>query len=481
MTCAKLQALFPGKVLRWLTLRFKSWVFNLKLLCKLKLRFFEEHHAYSQAKRDILELKKCIGQSCRIAHQFPKTIRRILYIRLDYWTQQLVGGSISHTIHVIKELHSQGIQVTAVLPQKYSELTQLGITQILLPHPKLAYDKRILAANISFGPLLDSLIEAFKPDIIYERVISGMYIVAKLVSQYQLPYVLEYNGSELVMNASFSRIQNFYENWFLDAENSVFAIASHITVVSDTIANDLTQRGIPPEKILVNPNGADPEKYCPNPELASKLRHQLGWAATDTVVGFIGTFGGWHGIDVMKAAILQLMSRINALRFILIGDGEHLAAMKAMVDEQQLHTHVLLTGMLPSSEAVVYLQTCDIYLSPQTDSLRGSPFYGSPVKLFEYMSLGKAIIASDLMQISQVLQPALRPQDLQQTPVAFNDKNAILIAPGNISDLVAAIVFLSNYPAIGQKLGSNARNQLLNHYTWKQHTQRILTFITKQN
>ena len=56
-------------------------------------------------------------------------------------------------------------------------------------------------------------------------------------------------------------------------------------------------------------------------------------------------------------------------------------------------------------------------------------------------------------------------QDLQQTSIAFDDENAILVASGNVSDLVATIVFLNNHPAIGQKLGSSAQNQLLNHYT----------------
>jgi len=127
------------------------------------------------------------------------------------------------------------------------------------------------------------------------------------------------------------------------------------------------------------------------------------------------------------------------------------------------------------AEAPKYLAASDVLLSPHVPSDDGSRFFGSPTKLFEYMAMGKAIIASELDQIGTVFQNSLRVDSLpEDMPIGGEDRIAILVQPANITQLVTAMKFLAERPLWREKLGSNARTEALSKYTWTHHVSRIL-------
>jgi glycosyltransferase involved in cell wall biosynthesis len=89
----------------------------------------------------------------------------------------------------------------------------------------------------------------------------------------------------------------------------------------------------------------------------------------------------------------------------------------------------------------------------------GRPFFGSPTKLFEYMAMGKAIIASNLDQLAQVLR---------------HQYTAILVEPGNVAELVSAIRLLANDSGLRHRLGKQARQTAIAKHTWQQNVSRVL-------
>ena len=109
-----------------------------------------------------------------------------------------------------------------------------------------------------------------------------------------------------------------------------------------------------------------------------------------------------------------------------------------------------------------------------------SPFFGSPTKIFEYMALGGGIVASDLEQIGEVLGPALRATALTQPASSVIHERAVLCTPGDVDEFVDAVVHLIERPEIGAALGRNARQAVVDHYSWTKHVERLWAFALER-
>src|SRR5207248_8519888 len=118
----------------------------------------------------------------------------------------------------------------------------------------------------------------------------GNYCGAQLSRELGIPYIVEYNGSEIEMNRSFSGRSFRYENVYLKAEEAAFRQATVISVVSDPLKDDLVARGIDGSKIIVNPNAVNLDAYPVVAEdTKSDIRSEFGWNSSHRVIGFIGT------------------------------------------------------------------------------------------------------------------------------------------------------------------------------------------------
>jgi len=116
------------------------------------------------------------------------------------------------------------------------------------------------------------------------------------------------------------------------------------------------------------------------------------------------------------------------------------------------HRRRYFHGSLPPAQVVEYLDASDILVSPHIPMPDGSRFFGSPTKLFEYMAMGKAIIASRLEQLGEVLT---------------HGQSAWLVTPGDGQELAQAIVRLAHDPAMRDTLGRAARRAALESHSWK--------------
>ena len=106
-----------------------------------------------------------------------------------------------------------------------------------------------------------------------------------------------------------------------------------------------------------------------------------------------------------------------------------------------------------------HLAACDILVSPHVPNPDGSEFFGSPTKLFEYLAMGKGIVASNLAQIGEVLE---------------HNKTALLVPPGDVDALALAIARLVEDATLRQCLGSEARRTAVERHTWREHTKRTI-------
>ncbi len=402
-----------------------------------------------------------------------------VYLRTDFWAPIVSGGSYGHTCYVAKELAAVTESFVCFMANRFPLLDDYGIRQVVMPPPSATCNEEdmVLAAP-HYLNLLRSAVAELRPAYIYERLALGNSAGALLSAEFRIPYIVEYNGSEISIKRSFEGAGYVYEAEYLETEALAFEQATLISVVSAEVRTDLLSRGVDPAKILVNPNGVDPVAYAP--PLAGEresIRRELGFGAADPVIGFTGTFGGWHGIDVLSEAIPRICRESPRAKFLLIGDGRFKQLVDRAVASFQLEERVVFTGRVPQVEGARLLKACDIYVSPHSTHMIDSRFFGSPTKIFEYMALGGGIVASDLEQIGQVLSPALSPEEAARG-TAVSRERAVLCAPGDVEQFVRGVVALVKQLDLARALGRNARQAALEHYSWQRHVANLWVFLT---
>ena len=240
-------------------------------------------------------------------------------------------------------------------------------------------------------------------------------------------------------------------------ERLTFEKADLITCVSRPLKEQLVEMGIQADKIMVNPNGVDPDKYRPDID-GRKVRKKYGIEEAAIVIGFIGTFGAWHGAELLASAYVNVVKRNKNIHLLMIGDGLKLSEVKENLQELEPSQYTL-TGLIPQVQGPEYLAACDILVNPTVPNPDGTPFFGSPTKLFEYMAMGKAVVASGMDQMQEVLEQG---------------RTALLVEPGNVLELEEALNKLVEDKELRCTLGINARKQVCEHYTWEIHTKKII-------
>ena len=402
-----------------------------------------------------------------------------LYLRTDFWARFTSGGSYGHTCYVAKELNAITGRFVCALTQRYTLLDQMGVRQFVMDPPPTTDEDAIASASSHYYSMIKAVCEVLDPAYIYERLCVGNYVGAQLSRELQIPYIVEYNGSELSLQRSFGK-PLFYEDVYLKAEQVAFRQATVISVISQVVKDDLVSRGIDAGRILVNPNGADVGSYAPaTAEEKRAIRASLGFSDTDRVVGFTGTFGGWHGIDALAAAIPRVCAAAPHAKFLIIGDGSNKPQLDDEVAKHGVDDRVRRVGRVPQAEGARLLKACDLYVSPHNRHMVDSRFFGSPTKLFEYMAMGGGIVASELEQIGEVLSPALRVRDLANPDLIVDDQRAVLCAPGDVDELVGGILALVQRPQLACALGRNARQAVIDSYSWQQHVARLWRFASE--
>jgi glycosyltransferase involved in cell wall biosynthesis len=376
-----------------------------------------------------------------------------------------VGGAMSHMRGFLSGLAAQGA------PCKIFAAHSLAadiFPETLVParsRPFLFPEAALLSYNWRFARSVRAHLKGTIVRSLYQR--HGRFVVAGSLLSRRLgaPLILEYNGSEVWLAGNWDPSR--FSSLLALCEEFSLRSAAWIVVVSDVLRDELLGRGVPGHKILVNPNGVDPKTFSPGCG-GESLRRQLGIAADDVVACFVGSFSYWHGIPELQQAILQLMARamvdksLPRLRFLMVGDGPLHSGMSAALAASVASGQVIFTGSIAHNLVPAHLDAADILLAPHGPMKDGGRFFGSPTKLFEYMAMGKSIVASNLEQIGHVLE---------------HGRTALMVRPGIVPELVTAIVELAEQPKLRACLGENAREAALLHHTWERNAQAVLGML----
>jgi glycosyltransferase involved in cell wall biosynthesis len=390
-----------------------------------------------------------------------------VYLRTDLSFGVRAGGSVGHTAGVLNELAAfTGPPILLTTDDIPLLKPDIDVHHVA---PSEAFwnfaDLPTFLLNDAFEAAAGHVLHDREIAFIYQRYSLNNYAGLRLARRHGVPFVLEYNGSEIWMSRHWGRPLK-YERLSDRIEHLNLSSADLVVVVSRAMADRVIQGGVDPSHLLVNPNGVDPERYRPDID-GRDVRARYG-VRDETVIGFIGTFGPWHGAEVLARAFVMLLQRDTRLRrsvrLLMIGDGATLPSVRRILADGGALDETLFTGLVAQEQGPEFLAACDVLVSPHVPNADGTPFFGSPTKVFEYMAMGKAIVASQLDQIGEVLE---------------HGRTAWLVPPGDAGALAAGLRRMVVDRSLRHVLGAEARWQVLSQYTWRQHTQRTVERLQK--
>jgi len=381
-----------------------------------------------------------------------------LYLRSDLSFGVRAGGSVGHIAGVVNELEHVAAPPILVTTDGIATVNA-RVEQHLVAPSGAFWNFKELPAFVLNDTLEAETMRALAgrtPAFVYQRYSLNNYTGLRIARTLGVPLVVEYNGSEIWMSRHWGR-PLAHEALSDRIERVNLRGADLVVVVSRAMKDEIVARGVDAARVLVNPNGVDPDRYSPDVD-GSAVRDKYS-LKNDTVIGFIGTFGPWHGAETLARAYVKLRAGQPGLRLVMIGAGATLPDVRHILADGGALGATVLTGLVPQEEGASYLAACDVLVSPHVPNADGTPFFGSPTKLFEYMAMGKGIVASNLDQIGEVLE---------------HEKTALLVPPGDVDALAAGIARLAEDRELRECLGAGARRVVLERYTWRAHTRRTI-------
>ncbi|MFI4861054.1 MAG: glycosyltransferase family 4 protein [Phycisphaerales bacterium JB063] len=397
--------------------------------------------------------------------------RRAIYLRTDLTYGLTAGGSVGHVAGVLNALGAFAGTSHGAEGQPVTWLTtdDLPTVRETIPRRLLHAGTRhwehveriALSANRAYAGGVDRAVRESPAGMVYQRYSLNNYTGLRLSAEQGLPLVIEFNGSETWIARHWSGGALRHEKIAQRIESMNLRYADLVVVVSEAMREQAVELGAPAERVLVNPNGVDTERYHPGVD-GGVVRDRLGLSGK-TVLGFIGTFDRWHGAPVLVEAVARLLADRPGLReslaCVMIGDGPEFALVEERVASLGLSGVVHLTGRVAQPDGPGYLSACDVLVSPHVPNPDGSAFFGSPTKLFEYLAMGRAVVASRLGQIGEVLS---------------DRETALLVEPGDVGALSSALGELIDDAPLRARLAQAGRAQAEREHTWHRHTQRIV-------
>jgi glycosyltransferase involved in cell wall biosynthesis len=319
--------------------------------------------------------------------------------------------------------------------------------------PNWLYELMSLTYNLYGYRRLCRAVREKSPDLIYERYSLNTFCGIWAGRRFGIPMVLEVNAplcqeQSRLGKLAFGRLARFSERWI--CSNSTKTIT-----VTQVMKDLLAQEGVPETHVVVMPNGIDPGHF--NPEVSGEAVRKRYNLQGHVVVGFVGWFRKWHGLEMLLEIVHEADLAGRGVRLLLVGDGPAFADLSRYVDTHGLGSSVIFTGPVGRAEIAAHIAAMDITVQPSVTD------YACPMKIIEYMGMGKCVVAPDQPNIREILEDGV-------TGLLFRGRDK--------SSLHAALGKLVGDPVQCKALGSNAREQIFGRgFLWKANAERVLSLV----
>lgn len=311
--------------------------------------------------------------------------------------------------------------------------------------PNALYEFAELAYSAPAYWRLRRLCAQVEPDILYQRYNLFYYPGAWLRRAKRVPFILEVNAPLAEERARHGGLS--MKRFAVNCEREIWRAADMVLPVTNTLAEKVRACGVSEEKITVIQNGVSDEFLKEqNPQT---IRRQYG-LEDKMVLGFAGFVRDWHGVD--RAVRFIAAQKRSDLHLLIVGDGPAREEIEKLSRRLEIEDQLTVTGVIQRGQMPEFIAAFDIALQPAVVE------YASPLKLFEYMALGKAIVAPASANICEIIT---------------DEKEALLFkAEPNAFD--AALETLINERELCKRLGAAARARLMkDERTWGANARRV--------
>ena len=363
----------------------------------------------ARARRDVEERFDLHRNSERLARLLDRHRRptRCLYVCGDLGVP-IRGhkGASAHVRQVAGRLAAMGIDLRVVTPNPgppppAGNRFDLPIEEVVPPAWTIrrAKELRRLLHNIPVGRRVARLLREIRPDFVYERYSLCAIASGLACRRRRIPWLLEVNApladeEERFRALRWRRLTRALERWILRH-------ADHLFVVSHALRRWAMEHGVAPDRITVLPNGVDLSRFHRGID-GSAARRAWGWGDRETIVGFAGSLKPWHGAEVLLRSFEKAVAKETGLRLVFIGEGPQRERLERRVSRKGLEPVVRFTGAVAHEAVPSLLRATDILAAPY---LPQDGFYFSPMKILEYMAVGRPVVASRIGDIPAWVEP----------------------------------------------------------------------------
>lgn len=370
-------------------------------------------------------------------------------------------GQAVHIEEMIDALRRQGHEVRVVAPghgdaqapaQGDGQMgADMGWVHALKARlPKAIYEGLELAYSLMAYRKLMAAARDFKPDLIYERY--NLYLLAGVMARRRLgvPLFLEVNAPLVLERSTHSGGLALprLARW---AEGLAWRSADVVLPVTGVLAAHVQARGVPPERILVVPNGINRAHFSRAPS-PIEARDRLGLKGR-LVLGFTGFVRDWHGVNRVIDWMASADAPANA-HLLVVGDGPVRQELEAQAQRLGLADQVSFTGVIHRDKVPAHVAAFDVALQPAVTP------YASPLKLMEYLVLGKAIVAPATPNLREILD---------------DGDNALLFDEADPAGMTLALTRLCADEPLRQRLAQGALDTITRlDLTWAGNARRVV-------
>jgi PEP-CTERM/exosortase A-associated glycosyltransferase len=230
--------------------------------------------------------------------------------------------------------------------------------------------------------------------------------------------------------------------------------ADHVTTICNGLRDEIIARGIPASKVTVIPNAVDTTSFAPSQLPDPALKATLG-LADKAVIGFIGSFYAYEGLDLLLDALPAIVARMPNVRVLLVGGGPEEDALKRQVARMGLAEHVTLVGRVPHADVGKYYDLIDVLVYPRR-SMRLTELV-TPLKPLEAMAQGRVLVASNVGGHRELIE---------------DGRTGVLFEPGNAAALADAVCGLLANRDTWPRVKTAARRFVEDERTWRSSVAR---------
>lgn len=288
-------------------------------------------------------------------------------------------------------------------------------------------------------------------DLIYERYSLWSAAGVRAAQELNIPCVVEVNAPLLEEERKYRTLVQASKAEAIEKE--VFSGAHLLLAVSEEVKAYVVAKGGDPNRTFVIPNGVDTKRFHPAVEPDPVLGTEGKF-----VVGFTGSLKAWHGIEVLLDAFRALAHRSPDYHLLLVGDGPFKNWVEGYIQGANLEGRATVTGWVSHEKIPGLIQRMDVAVAPYPFL---EDFYFSPLKLFEYMAIGKPVVGSRIGQVEEVIQ---------------DGTTGLLVKPGDPNDLVEKIESLRCQKGVLETLGAAASREMAG-YTWENNARRVMSLV----